>query len=551
MLGNGQVLLDSSGGKPSGGLVDTGLVKYMDHFSAMAGKADVKLDADDLASARTVQWSGENQRVTQPGTAYYFPALYIPQAIGLWVGKATGMTVDRSYRLARLLALFVSVGVLYWAFRLFPPPALVLALLLLPMSTFLLSFAVLDGMSASAAVLAFSAFWRYVSLGDRRLSIMMIMLAALGLLTACRANSLPFLLIPFVAAFYQRDKRLLISAGVLSAAVIAWTLVTIKTTVYPAGARDIDHMARLTGYLLNPFDFLGLIHATVISPGVAQYYAQSFLGVLGWLDAPLGSLHYAVFVILLLGSLICSISWNHFTGTGLARWSLVIALFSTILLTFLAMLVQWTIGDSPIIQGVQGRYFFIPAIAFAYAIGADPRQLASPMGTGGQILVFLVALATAFSVTPVLVARYYLTPEVASAASLKLTPSPVLTQGRAVPLRFPKEQLSQPRALAEIRLLVGTYMRQNAGQAELRLWSPDGDIFSAIFELDELVDNGYKSFSLDGKAYTNGEIRSKSKGEGISIWEVRQSDGDLDETCVVLVPTAGEAIRPLDACPLP
>lgn len=551
MLGNGQVLLDASDGQPSGGVVDTGLIQYMDHFTAMAGKADVKLDPDNLASARTVKWSGENQRVTQPGTAYYLPALYVPQAIGLWLGKATDMTVDRSYRLARLLTLFVSVALLYWAFRLFPPPALVLALLLLPMSTFLFSFAVLDGMSASAAVLAFSAFWRIVSLHDRRPAIMMIMLVALGLLTACRANTLPFLLIPFIAAWYQRDKRLLIGAAIMVMTVLAWTVITIKTTVYPPGPRDIDHMTRLTGYLFNPLDFIGLIHATLTSPGVAQYYAQSFLGVLGWLDAPLGPLHYLIFVLLLLASFVCSISWNHFTGTGLARWSFVIALFCTILLTFLAMLVQWTIGDSPIIQGVQGRYFLIPAIAFAYAIGADPQPLASPMSMGGRMFVFVAAMATAFSVPSVLAVRYYLTPATASAPSVKLEPSPVLTREHAVPLRFPEEQSSQPKALAEIKLLVGTYMRQNAGQAELRLWSPDGDTFSAIFDLADLVDNGYRSFPLDGKAYTSGEIRSKSQGEGISVWEVRQSDGDLEGSCVILVPSAGEATRPLDVCPLP
>jgi len=551
MLSQGQVLLNAPSGQPSGGEVDVGLTRYMNHFTPMAGKHQVKITGEILMAARSERWGGETERVTQPGTGYYLPVLYVPQAVGLWIGKTVDLSVDQSYRLARLLALFSCVGLLYWSFRLFPPPPLVLALLLLPMSSFLLGFAVLDGMSMSMAVLAFSAFWRIVGLQDDRRSTAMIMLVSLGLFAACRANTLPFLLLPFVAAWYRRDKRLAIGAAILTALVLLWTIVMIKTTVYPPGARDIDHLARLTSYLFDPLKFGSMMHSTLTSPGVAEYYYNSFIGVMGWLDAPLGARHYAVFAFLLVACGASSVAWTEFAGTGLARWSMVVALVAAILLTYLAMLVQWTIGDTGIIQGVQGRYFQIPAIALAFAIGANPRPLASPLAWASQGVVLCMGLATAFAVSTVLSTRYFMVDGQASAQNgLQLAPSPVLAGERKIALRFPEQQLTNPEPIAGLKLLVGTYARRNEGKAELRLWSQQGDTFATTFSLAELTDNGYLSIDLDDKPYIGGELRAVA-GEGISLWEVRQPDGDLQGTCIVLVPTQGTAARPPESCPLP
>lgn len=551
MLGQGQILLDASNGQPSGGDVDVGLTRYMNHFTPMAGKHNVKLTAETLAKARSERWVGETERVTQPGTGYYLPMMYAPQAFGLWVGKAIDLSVDQSYRLARLFALLSCVGLLYWGFRLFPPPPLVLALLLLPMSSFLLGFAVLDGISMSMAVLAFSAFWRIVALHDERRFTALVMLISLGLFAACRANTLPFLLLPFVAAWYKRDKRLVIGAAILTGLVLLWTIVTIKTTVYPPGARNIDHLARLTSYLLSPQKFIGMLHSTLTSPGVAEYYYNSFIGVLGWLDAPLGQRHYMLFAFLLLACGATSVAWTEFAGTGLARWSMVLSLVVAILLTYLAMLVQWTIDDTGIIQGVQGRYFQIPAIALAFAIGAKPRPLSSPLAWASHGLALCMGLATAFSVSTVLSMRYFMVDgQPAAVDGLVLTPSPVLAGERSIALRFPEQQLAQPEPISGLKILMGTYARRNEGKAELRLWSKQGDTFTMTFNLADLVDNGYLSLDLDNKPYIGGELRALA-GEGVSVWEVRQADGDLQGTCVVLVPTRGSASRPLESCPMP
>lgn len=101
-----------------------------------------------------------------------------------------------------------------------------------------------------------------------------------------------------------------------------------------------------------------------------------------------------------------------------------------------------------------------------------------------------------------------------------MAPSPALQKDGNIPLKMNGhlKDISDTRKITGIGILFGTYMRNNPGDARLVLRSADGRSVNLNFSLSQLSDNRYKHFSLDGGAYTNGEIESIT-GEGVSTWE--------------------------------
>lgn len=549
MFGNGQLVLHAPAGQPSGGMVDIGLTDYMNSFVPLAGKANRKVSADELGIAGTVMWTGTDTFQTPIGTAYYFPVIYAPQAAGLMIGKTLGLSVGRSYQLVRLLTLFACLGLIYLACRIFPPPPILLAIIVLPMNLFLLSSPTLDGMATSMGVVAIAAFMRIATdKHDTPTWILATFTISVVLLTACRANAAPFLLLPFVVWWYLRDRRSLVTALACAVLVIGWTLFAIKSTVYPPGPRHIDHTAKLLSYVIHPGDFFSILHATLADPGVRAYYWQSFLGNLGWLDAPLKLSTYYVIAALLGVVLALSLARAALYHERLARGALLVCAIATLLMTYLAMLVQWTVGDSPIIQGVQGRYFMIPAIAIAFAIGGDrnPRNGALRQISTAAV-VLLLAIST-HTMIRTLIVRYYMPASQESASPAMLKPTAPLTTHAPLALHLSSAQSITPATLGRIDLMFGTYMRRHEGEATLRLWTNGGETQSASFDLSTLVDNGYKRFDVPPRPYVGGEIVSDG-GEGVSIWE--SQTGDNPPLACSVIHTSDRREVTIAGCPRP
>jgi len=550
MLGQGQILLKSVEGSPSGGYLDTGLVAYMDHFTPLKGVGHRKVSADELQAAAAERWTGEQTFQTAVGTAYYFPLMYTPQAVGLGLGKALEMSVSKSYRLARLLELLTCGALLGLAFCLHRPSAAVLALLALPMNLFLFGSAVLDPMATAVALVSLSAFMRVLFDGQsvRPLAVACLHVGVL-LLCACRANMLPMLLLPFIAAWIQRERRQWYIAVAVAAFVLGWTLLTVKTTVYPPSGRQIDHGARLLHLLTHPGELWGILWATWTNSARMSFYVVSFVGVLGWLDAPFPMSFYYVVVCALGAIMLLSLTiddWRSSTQI-VARLALVTVALGSILMTFLALLVQWTDPSSPTVDGVQGRYLLIPLLCLVFALTATSRPRRGPQFYIGHGLSALLLCAMAYASAGLLVQRYHTVATQEASMQIELKPSAPLTASESVELHFPTSQRDAPLPLDRIAIRFGTYMTEHVGTAELQLWTADGQRKEVPFALATLVDNGYAEFPLDGRPYVGGKVVSRDGG-GVSVWESHAAN--KVDSCILVQPT-GEEPRLVLGCPLP
>ena len=136
LLTQGRIVLESPEGKSSGGMIDTGLLAYMRSYGNVPFAPERKLSADEIDEAKIIRWAGTKEFSTAPGTGYYFPLIYAPQATGLIVGQMLGISVEQSYRLARFLVLVFASLIIAIAFLIHPPSPLAAALLVIPMSLF-------------------------------------------------------------------------------------------------------------------------------------------------------------------------------------------------------------------------------------------------------------------------------------------------------------------------------------------------------------------------------------------------------------------------------
>jgi uncharacterized membrane protein len=425
MLSQGQILLSAEDGNPSGGNVDIGLLNYMARFTPLITDRSHRLSAADIAEAKTLTWTGEDLYQAPSGTAYYLPLVYVPQATGLGLGKLVGASVDTSYRLARFLSLLASGLLLAFAFRLYRPSVAVIALLALPMTLFQFGAAVLDPMATAMSILAISAFMR-ISLDKEATKPWVFAALAICTLvvTACRANMLPLLLLPLASYWFTRDRRHLMIGVATALFVMAWTALTIKSTVYSPNITQTNHSARLIAYLTHPGELGRILFSTWTHPVRMLEYATSFIGVLGWLDTPFKPVFYKYFGALLFVVLLSCVTLSNWRQQWKPRGLLLFICASSILLTFIALLVQWTKPGATLIEGVQGRYLLIPILCALYAVTGQPQPGARMMSTIRNLLVIVLIVISGKATADRLLERYAPLPPQKEQQCLSLPPAP-------------------------------------------------------------------------------------------------------------------------------
>ncbi len=420
-LANGEFFLHTpEGAAHSGGEIDRGWLGFDSVFSRLRFQPDQKVSAADVALARSAKHERVRSFSAAPGVGYYFPAIYLPQAVALYLGERLDFTIYRTYMLARLFVAVAVVVMLYAALRLYPVNPFALGLLVLPMSLFQLASCSLDALSYGVAILALCLFMKIHEMRQAAPERYFWGLAALlFLMGATRLHMLPLLsLLPCAWLYTRRKRHLVISAGVI-AGVLAWTLLAAAMTVDARIAQGASKGTIVLHYLQSPVSFFRVLGTTLGSADTVTFYYQSFIGNMGWLDTPLHRGQYSILLFLLAALGVLSFR----TGFLREQWRLSLFLAANVLLSvlmvFFAMLTTWTPHPATLIAGVQGRYFLLPLLVFAFALGPAARApegearrswVASGRALAGcGVLSVFAAYGLAVTLGAV-VARYYLHP---------------------------------------------------------------------------------------------------------------------------------------------
>ena len=297
-----------------------------------------------------------------PTTALTSPIPYVPQALGMAIGKALHLPPLVFLYLGRIFNLIAWIGLVFLAIRITPLGKWLFFLLaLLPMSVFLAASLSADPMTTGLSFLLIACILKEAlrergsPLRPYYLFIISILLALVSLTKqAYFLTPFLFLLIP-VGRLKNTKRYIAIFVGLAAVFFLAgglWFLAVNKIYVaYLAGVSPVDQLLFI---LAHPLKYVMMIIMTTIAHGL---YIRSFIGNLGWLDTPLPLFIYLSYPLFLMASSF----YDDQKGASLSirQRALLLVIFVFGFLLIMTMLyLSWDPVRFVTITGVQGRYFF-------------------------------------------------------------------------------------------------------------------------------------------------------------------------------------------------
>lgn len=408
LLAQGDFLLTSPAGLMSGGYVDDGLRDFIQGHMQIAGHPEKKLAEEEKNRLKSISWSQESKRsfMQIPGTGFYLPLIYLPHALAIKVGELIQLSIHHTYYLTKIFVMAISIALMFLAFSIHRPGTLALGILMLPMSIFQLLSPTLDGLTTSVSLLAISLFYTFHSKTQRQGTFYLLALI-LVLVATTRIHLTPLLLLLFIIAFQEKNPKLIALSTLSTGFTLFWILFAIKTTVDNRIPRDISPLETLQYYLVHPANFMEVLFRTVTNKDMMNFYLQSFIGKLGWLDTDLPLWQYGAFsACLVLFFLLNIFSTTKKENNAMARISLFVTALLSVLAIFTALLISWTPHPATIVHGIQGRYFIVPFLLLAYAFHGVFDVRSRAFSLAGHLLVCAFFAFSACSLLSTLQSRY-------------------------------------------------------------------------------------------------------------------------------------------------
>jgi len=530
-VAHGQLMLSPvDAGGNSGGSVDSGLLAYLQAYRDIF--PDGRMTSRHYQDGLRAGWTGKQVQVPFPGAGFYLPAIYLPHAIAIWIGEGLRLTIDTTYRLMRIATLALALAGLTLSFVIAWPNAIVLGLLVLPMSLFQMVSPTIDGVALMLTTLVLSTFLRLWRDGaGAGASIRVLFYVSLFVLVNSRAQALPLLLLPFVLFWGNRCKSDGV-AGMLQVVLAAgWILIAARYNVDARISNTLGLRGAVLHYGTQPVELLKVLWHTISSKARLQFYWESFVGILGWLDIRLPRMFYLLSGAALLVLILCGVGRLSSRRDTIASSILCLTALASLVIVFFAMLATWTSQPAAQIEGVQGRYLMQPALILGYAmVLAFPSPPRLVRGVACIVLAGYFALSVIVT-GHALLGRYWIRGDRVSlnhdVAGLNVAPmrleSGAILQGNLSPL--------VTGALDSVILQVGTYGNRARGTVTVRVCN--GLVCSqGKAALATMTDNGMQSFYLDQPISVN-------RGDTITFWV--QADGSRPGAIWVYSSPAGEA----------
>ena len=395
-----------------GGEVDEGIDEAFSHYSQLPHHPDAKATAADKDAAASVRWTGRRVYI-HFATSSYAPTGFLPQALGVALGRFLDLSVVDTLTLSRLLngalAISISTLALCWCRR---GKLLMFAILMMPMTMSLFGSCNQDASTISLACLASSIFSWHIEEGrpfSLRMSVVLV--SILSIISLARPPYGAFLLLLLVPGLLPRWGKLpvwitgLCLVGVPIVLTFAWWMASILTT------KTKYMLPGISGTVDPWLQFLNMIHHPGVLPHALaniQLFVTCIAGIiaiLGWVDTELPFFYYLVMVLVLMIAMSGEMAYGgRFKRSAMA--SVLVAISCAAAGVILSAYMLWDPVGSRVLLGVQGRYF-IP-LAIAVGVVLPPLHRSEPIYRWATAVVVCSQALTMTQLPWAIIKRYYL-----------------------------------------------------------------------------------------------------------------------------------------------
>lgn len=342
-----------------------------------------------------------------PGSAFYNPVPYIPQVIGISIGKVFNFSPLILMYLGRLFNLFIWIFLTYIAIRISPIAKWLFFLLVLtPMSLFQAASLSADALTNSMSLLIISLTLFYIFNDEKQKIIRSDIFVILFLSVIIALSKQIYIFIPFLFALIPLKKFnnkieyysiLTILVALILLTNIIWS-IAIKglIVVRISGVSPVDQLFYI---IYNPINYIIILINTINT--FAVFYIKSYIGVLGWLDTFLPDYIYISYVFMLF--LVSIIDKNENMRINLWQKSTIGIIFCLQIILILTVLyLYWNKVGLGFINGLQGRNL-IPLAPLFFLLFYNSKDFLSETNKK-YFFIFI----TIYSFLVILISTYYL-----------------------------------------------------------------------------------------------------------------------------------------------
>ena len=354
------------------GMVDQNFALFSDALANMPTQTTAKVEPPAQTRVNVAGhhgWANHEVMVKAAGTGYYAPLIYLPHSAGLWLGEHGQLNMLHSYELARVIVIVTALLIAFYAWHLVQPNVLMLMLVLTPMALFQWVSPTIDGL-CNALLLLFIALWAKIFKDIKQppqVAHELLLYCCTFFLCTAKTNLLPILIVPVFLLIRKFSWRRLLAQGILLSSVLGWVAFAVSSSSDIRLTRKHTNVEILRAYLADPLEFFEVIGRS-IEAGL-DFYVHSFLGKLGWLNAPISNSSVRnLAAFLLVGLIFILIAHRTLRFSATHAIALFVAITS-FFLTFAALAITYNDFPTPVIIGVQGRYFIAPLMILAFALG--------------------------------------------------------------------------------------------------------------------------------------------------------------------------------------
>lgn len=406
-----------------GGILPKSLPMTMSPYHAIPFHPENKQHTKNIINFLNLPLNTEDRVfVDFPNTALYSPIPYIPQSLGIIVGKSLQASPLILVYLGRLANLFLWIILISVAIKITPIYKwLFMILALTPMSLFQASSLSADCFTNAVAFLTISMFLYYafdnakiINNTDLYKLLMVTLLLALSKNVYILIIVL-YLLIPKEKIGSTKKYYLLFILLILfnGLALAGWSMVIqhlyIPYDSYNTLTRDGQPLIqgvfpdKQFKFILSHFDwYFSVIGKSFWSQ--RDFIVDTFIGRLGWLDTPMPQMYLSLTKVLFLFFAFFEI--DKTVAINLKnRLVLCLCFFGTIFIISTYVYMSWTPVGNGLISSIQGRYFIaVSPVFFSLFYNNKFHIHDNYFGITGSIFVFISLSLALF----LLIQRFYL-----------------------------------------------------------------------------------------------------------------------------------------------